>query len=115
MKYLAVLLSVVLSAFGLRAETFSVKSPDGKNEIRLSVEESLQYSVLRNGKIRVVPTAISMTIAEHGILGANAVISGKKERSIATLPRSISVIRSALILWFKCRPSGMKQSGWTAL
>ncbi len=78
-------LAVVIFAFGLRAETFSVKSPDGKNEIRLSVEDSLHYSVLRNGRLRVVPTAISMTIAEHGTLGTNTVITSKKEKSIANV------------------------------
>ena len=65
----------------LYAETITLKSPDGKNEIRLAAEETLQYSVLRNGKMRIAPTAISMTLENKGVLGAKPKIIGKKERA----------------------------------
>jgi alpha-glucosidase len=64
------------------AETVSVKSPDGKNEIRLAVEDALSYAVLRNGKVKIAPTAISMTIEGKGVLGAKPKIVGKRESKI---------------------------------
>ncbi len=85
MKFVTVFLVAALAVLALNAETLSVKSPDGLNEIRLSVEDSLRYSVLRNGSVRVVPTEISMTITGHGTLGVKAMISGKKESSVASV------------------------------
>ncbi len=70
-------------AFAAGAETISVTSPDGKNEIRLSVEDTLQYSVLRNGKVRVAPTAISLTVADKGVLGAKPVVAGRQARTVS--------------------------------
>lgn len=67
----------------VRAETVSVKSPDGKNEIRLTADETLQYQVLRNGAVRIAPTAISLTVEGHGVLGAKPKIVGKKERAVS--------------------------------
>lgn len=72
----------------LFAETVTLKSPDGKNEIRLIAEDTLQYAVLRNGKVRVAPTAISMTIEGHGVLGAKPKITGKKESALAGIIRT---------------------------
>ena len=70
-------------AGGLFAETIAVRSPDGKNEIRLLVEESLRYAVLRNGQVRIAPTPLSMTVENRGVLGAKPVVAGKRERAVA--------------------------------
>ena len=70
-------------AGGLFAETISVRSPDDKNEIRLLVEESLRYAVLRNGQVRIAPTPLSMTVENRGVLGAKPVVAGKRERAVA--------------------------------
>lgn len=66
----------------LCAETVALTSPDGKNEIRLIAEDSLQYAVLRNGQMRITPTAISLTIEGKGVLGAKPKITGKAERKV---------------------------------
>ena len=57
------------------AETISEKSPDGRNEIRLTTEPVLSYSVLRDGKERVAPTPISMTVEGKGVLGGKVKVS----------------------------------------
>ena len=44
------------------AETVTLKSPDGRNEIRLSTEPALTYSVLRDGVERVAPSPISLDV-----------------------------------------------------
>ena len=51
------------------AQTVSVKSPDGKNEIRLSTEPTLSYSVYRGGIERVSPSPIALEIEGVGTLG----------------------------------------------
>ncbi len=55
------------------AQTIGVKSPDGLNEIRLSTEPVLTYSVYRTGVERVSPTPISMELEGAGILGGASV------------------------------------------
>ena len=73
----AVALAVASAA---SAQTVSVKSPDGKNEIRLFTEPVLSYSVLRSGVERVSPTPLALEIEGRGVLGG----AGAKVASIDT-------------------------------
>ena len=66
---------------GAYAETLSVQSPDGKNEIRLLVGEDLQYAVLRNGKERIAPTPLSLTVDGKGVLGVQPKLKDQKRRT----------------------------------
>ena len=66
---IACLLSVCCCGGMLAAETISVKSPDGRNEIRLDTEPVVQYSVWRDGKARIEPTEITLTISGRPALG----------------------------------------------
>ena len=66
--FFAVAAAVALAGDAL-AQTISVKSPDGKNEIRLMTEPTLAYSVIRSGIERISPTPISMEIDGVGVLG----------------------------------------------
>ena len=51
------------------AQTVSVKSPNGENEIRLMTEPTLSYAVYHAGLERVAPTPIALTIEGVGTLG----------------------------------------------
>lgn len=52
-----------LSAGAVQARTMNVKSPDGRNEIRLEADgTSLRYSVWRDGKMRLAPSAVSLSV-----------------------------------------------------
>ena len=55
--------------FCVAAQTVSVKSPDGKNEIRLDTEPVLSYSVYRLGEQRVAPTHMAMEFEGKGVIG----------------------------------------------
>ena len=66
----------------LCAETITLKSPDGKNEIQLIAEDSLRYAVVRNGQVRVAPTALSLTVDGKGVLGAKPKVTGKQTRAV---------------------------------
>lgn len=62
----ASLLSLTISA---GAETYSVTSPDGLNEIRLTTEPTLAYQVLRGGTALTEPSAIALEVAGKPLMG----------------------------------------------
>ena len=62
------LVAVALSCMAY-AQTVSVKSPDGANEIRLMTEPTLSYAVYRAGVERIAPTPIALEIEGKGVLG----------------------------------------------
>ncbi len=65
------------------AETLMVRSPDGRNEIHLTTDGTLRYSIYRNGKLRVVPTEIGMNIKDKPFIGARPQVTGRKEHSVS--------------------------------
>ena len=80
MKILSTM-AVVGAAFCAGAQVVSVKSPDGKNEIRLDTEPVLSYSVYRSGVERVSATPMAMEFEGKGVLGG----AGAKIASIDTV------------------------------
>ena len=72
MQYMGVLAAALTAAGMLPAETVGVKSPDGKNEIRVTTDGQLVYEVLRNGKVLTGPNAIALEVEGKGTLGVNA-------------------------------------------
>ena len=78
---------VVVLALGAWAECFSVKSPDGQNEIRLETEPTLSYSVWRGGKALTAPSPMAMEIVGKPILGG----AGLKATGTAAADRNGTV------------------------
>ena len=83
MKTTLVFTATVVATFASFAEVISEKSPDGRNEIRLTTEPVLSYSILRDGKERVAPTPISLTVEGKGVLGGKV-----KVAETARVPRA---------------------------
>ena len=52
-----------------RATVQSLRSPDGRNEIRLSTEPELTYSVLRDGVALVPPSRLGLAVEGRGAFG----------------------------------------------
>ena len=75
MKTTLVFTATLVATLASFAETISEKSPDGRNEIRLTTDPVLSYSVLRDGKERVAPTPISLTVEGKGVLGGKVKVS----------------------------------------
>ena len=75
MKTTLVFTATLVATLASFAETISEKSPDGRNEIRLTTDPVLSYSVLRDGKERVAPTPISLTVEGKGLLGGKVKVS----------------------------------------
>jgi len=83
-RFVCALLAAAAMMCPAMAETLSLKSPDGRNEIQLLTGgETLQYAVLRNGKARVAPTALSMTVEGKGVLGAKPKVKATAVRTVA--------------------------------
>jgi len=57
------------SAIVAQAETYSVVSPNGVNEIRLLTEPVLSYEVISAGKVRVTPSPMAITVAGKPVMG----------------------------------------------
>jgi alpha-glucosidase len=75
MKTTLVFTATLVATVASFAEVISEKSPDGRNEIRLTTEPVLSYSVFRDGKERVAPTPISLTVDGKGVLGGKVKVA----------------------------------------
>ena len=62
-------------AGGLSAATWSAKSPDGLNEIRLDTEPALRVTVLRRGQARAEVRNISLDVAGRAVLGGTGCVA----------------------------------------
>ena len=71
MKSTLTLVFAICTAGASLAQTVSVKSPDGKNEIRLITEPVLSYAVYSAGEVRVAPTPLALEIEGMGVLGGD--------------------------------------------
>ena len=90
MKTTLALTATLVATVTSFAEVVSEKSPDGRNEIRLTTEPVLSYSVLRDGKERVAPTPISMTVEGKSVLGGHVQVTGTaRSARAATFPTPI--------------------------
>ena len=78
-------------AGGLSAATYSAKSPDGQNEIRLDTEPALRVTILRRGQTRAEVRNISLDVEGRGVLGgAGCAASGVRDaRHDAVIPTPI--------------------------
>ena len=91
MKNILIVLAALAACVSASAETISLKSPDGRNEITLATEPALAISVARDGKPVLGPAPISMTFDGKGnIGGAGAKVVGTKSvPHRATIPTPI--------------------------
>ena len=63
---------LLLASLSASAETYALQSPDGRTVIRLSTDvDGLAVEVLRDGKSRLSPARIGLTLEGKGELGAS--------------------------------------------
>jgi len=74
--------STVLAAASRSAESnYTVKSPDGRIEVRIRAADRIQYDVLLNGKPLLQDCKLSIDV-DHKTLGMNSKVTSAKERSV---------------------------------
>lgn len=76
-------------------QNYSLKSPDGKLEILISVNNGVTYSLCREGKLLVNKSAIGMILKDGNHLGGNNAKVTKASRSSQTEAISTPLYRTA--------------------
>ena len=85
-----VLFCALLAASVAFAETISIKSPDGRNEIKVATEPTLAYSVLRDGVVRIASAPISLEVEGMPKCGGAVKVKSSDARLVSgTLPTPI--------------------------
>ncbi len=93
----------------LQAKEYSISSPSGNIEVKVSVNEKISYSVLLDGAKIISPSVISMTLDDGTVLGENSKVRKVKTGSVSeviipVVQRKYSTIKdeySLLHLMFK--------------
>ncbi len=91
MKKITSLLLFVFIIFSLNAKEYTVKSPSGKIQIKVSVNETIKYSVSLNGNEIIAPSTISLKISDGIIWGKKAKV--KKAKTISVSEDIIPVVQ----------------------
>ncbi len=90
-------------------DSYLLRSPDKKTEVRIDVKERLLFSIVHGGELMIAPSAISMELEGIGILGKSPSVARTETRSVAekiipVLPEKRAVIPDVfneLIIHFK--------------
>jgi alpha-glucosidase len=75
----------ILSFFlvaSIAAESYVLKSPDGKISVNVKIEDKIRFSVNHEQTEVMSPSTISMTLADGTVWGQKAKLTGKKTKSI---------------------------------
>jgi alpha-glucosidase len=83
MKRISLLLLLLSVFWGLSAKEYSVESPSGKIQIKVSVNEVITYSVLLNGSEIVAASPVSMEIGNGEVWGKDAKVKKAKSTSVS--------------------------------
>jgi len=85
MKRLMMLLLAAAPLFGASAapvKTYEVKSPDGRLSIALTAGERLTFSVARDGRTLVAPSALALALSTGEVLGEAPKVRSVHRRSV---------------------------------
>ena len=66
-------MTVLLSGTSLSANSgdYSLTSPDGHITVNVAVGNDIKYSISRDGKVLIAPSAISMNLSDGIVFGEN--------------------------------------------
>jgi hypothetical protein len=82
MKYKLIIASItaffwfMLSAT-LHAKEYIVSSPDQKNAVKVEVDKTITWSVLRTGEILIKPSKMSLSFSDGKKLGQSSCFKGR--------------------------------------
>lgn len=80
-----------------RQKTYSVKSPNGKIELRIGVNEKLTLSVFNNGQEVVMSSPVSMELSTGQVLGRKPAVKSATPRSMKNSIKPIVAEKRALV------------------
>lgn len=80
-KLLLIILMMTYATISAQKE-FSLLSPDKKLEVKVSVGEKIEFSVLKNGKALISPSPLAMNVNDNVVLGSKANVKNTKTNSV---------------------------------
>jgi len=86
MKNAFILLCFLLinSSFSQKKQDFTVKSPNGKIEVKINVDDKIIWTISHENDVILAPSEMSMTLDENIVLGKNAVVLNSKKETVNT-------------------------------
>ncbi|RUT69107.1 glycoside hydrolase family 97 protein [Flavobacterium cupreum] len=86
MKKLSIILLVLIVnlSFSQKGKDFILKSPNGKIEVRILVNDKITWTISHEKDVILAPSAMSLTLGENQVLGKNAVVLNSKTATITT-------------------------------
>lgn len=72
------------TSYSQKKQHFQLLSPNGKIEIKITLDETISWSILNKKNFVLVPSAMSMTLDKNIILGKNPILLNTKKQSIRT-------------------------------
>ena len=100
MKQLNLILFFLLSLSFIYAQPnkfFELKSPDGKITLKVEAGSKLIWSVLHEAQKIIIPSEISLQLANGHILGENVKITSSKKESVNTSFAAINYKKATII------------------
>jgi len=83
MKKKPLILIALILVVSLQAKDYTLFSPSGEIEVRVSITEKISYSMLLDGTEIISPSFISMTLDDGTVLGENSKIKKVKTGSVS--------------------------------
>ncbi|BDU27540.1 glycoside hydrolase family 97 protein [Flavobacterium sp. GSB-24] len=71
-------------SFSQKKQDFTVKSPNGKIEVKINVDDKISWTILHEKDVILAPSEMSMTLDENIVLGKNAVVLNSKKETVNT-------------------------------
>jgi len=70
--------------FSQQKQDFVLKSPDGKIEVKILVNDKISWSIWHEKDLILAPSTMSMNLGQDAVLGQQAVVLNTKKESVAT-------------------------------
>ena len=70
--------------FSQQKQDFVLKSPDGKIEVKILVNDKISWSISHEKDLILAPSTMSMNLGQDAVLGQQAVVLNTKKESVAT-------------------------------
>lgn len=69
-------------SFSQKKQDFTVKSPNGKIEVQINVDDKISWTILHENDVILAPSEMSMTLEGNIVLGKNAVVLNSKKETV---------------------------------
>nr|WP_294788343.1 glycoside hydrolase family 97 protein [uncultured Flavobacterium sp.] len=71
-------------SFSQKKQDFTLTSPDGKIEVKITVDDKISWSISLGKDLILAPSEMSLTLDQNLVLGKNAVVLNSKKETINT-------------------------------